>query len=50
MLDERRWLAVQTRRLEERRGDVVDGGQPLVGAVVVCLAVEFEGLMTAVEG
>ena len=46
---ERRWLAVQARRLEERRGDVVDGGQPLVCAVVVCSAVELERTMTAVE-
>ncbi len=49
LLDERRRLAVQACRLEERGGDVVDGRQPLLGAVVVCLAVEFEGLMTAVE-
>ena len=34
---------------EERRSDVVDGRQPFVCAVAVCLAVELEGLVTAVE-
>ena len=37
------------RRLEERRGDVVDGRQPLLGGVAVCVAVELEGPVTAVE-
>ena len=38
------------RRLEKRRGDVVDGRQPLVGGVLVCPTVKFKRVVTASEG
>ena len=46
---ERRWLAVQPGRFEERRGDVVDSWQPLVCVVPVFLAVELERTMAPVQ-
>ena len=50
VLDERGWLAVQARQLQELPGDVADGGEPFVCGAFVGLAVEFERLVRSAEG
>ena len=48
--DERPWLLVKARGLEERRRRVVDDWQPLLDGVAVREPVEFERSVTAVQG
>lgn len=48
--DERRWLLVQARCLKQRCCRVVDDRQPLVGGVVMGVAVELERPVTAMKG
>ena len=47
--DERWWLLVQARGLEQRRRPVVDDRQPLFGGVAVRERVEFERSVTPVQ-